>query len=58
MQTQGRYLYPAMLPICLLLALGWLAVFPPKYRSLAGGCLLGVMALLAALFLSTVQAAS
>ena len=40
MQTQGRYLYPAMLPICLLLALGWLAVFPAKYRSLAGGCLL------------------
>ena len=57
MQTQGRYLYPAMLPICLLLALGWLAVFPAKYRSMAGGCLLGFMALLTALFLSAVQAA-
>ena len=58
MQTQGRYLYPALLPICLLLALGWLSVFPPKYKSLAGGCLLVVLALLSALFLSAVQAAS
>ena len=55
-QTQGRYLYPAMLPLCLLLAMGWLAAFPDKYKTLAVGCLLGVMSLLTLLFLSSVQA--
>lgn len=57
-QTQGRYLFPAMLPLCLLLALGWLAAFPVKYKALAAGCLLAMMTILALLFLSTVQAAS
>ncbi len=57
-QTQGRYLFPAMLPLCLLLALGWLAAFPARYKALATGCLLGMMIILVLLFLSTVQVAN
>ena len=57
-QTQGRYLFPAMLPLCLLMAMGWMAAFPARYKALATGCLLGMMLLLTLLFLSTVQAAS
>ena len=57
-QTQGRYLFPAMTPICALMALGWLAVFPAKYKSLAAACLLGWLLVMALLFLSVVQAAS
>ena len=55
-QPQGRYLFPAMLPLCLLLAIGWRAAFPAKYKTLAVGCLLGTMLLLTILFLSSVQA--
>jgi hypothetical protein len=29
---QGRYLFPAMAPIALLLALGWRAFLPPRWR--------------------------
>lgn len=43
-QTQGRYLYPAFLPFSLLFALGWRALFPPRYRSLAGVLLLVLLA--------------
>jgi 4-amino-4-deoxy-L-arabinose transferase-like glycosyltransferase len=46
-QTQGRYLYPAMLAICLVLALGWKAVFPPRYTPLACGMLLALLAAMA-----------
>src|SRR5579884_2129340 len=53
-QMQGRYLYPAMLPICLLLALGWRGVFPPRYRDLASGMLLALLAAAAAAFLRSV----
>ena len=56
-QTQGRYLFPAMTPICTLIALGWLAVFPVRYKGTAAACLLGLMLVLALLFLSVVQAA-
>lgn len=34
-QAQGRYLYPAILPIALFLSLGYLTAFPPKYRNIA-----------------------
>ncbi|MFL5804221.1 MAG: hypothetical protein ACJ8CR_21065 [Roseiflexaceae bacterium] len=30
---QGRYLFPAMAPIALLLALGWRALVPPRWRA-------------------------
>jgi 4-amino-4-deoxy-L-arabinose transferase-like glycosyltransferase len=42
-QAQGRYLYPAMLPIGILLALGWLAVVEATLkRSRAGWWLFGL----------------
>ncbi|HLV78694.1 MAG TPA: glycosyltransferase family 39 protein [Chthonomonadaceae bacterium] len=50
-QPQGRYLYPALLPICLLLALGWRTVFPQRYADLASGGLLALLAALALAFL-------
>jgi 4-amino-4-deoxy-L-arabinose transferase-like glycosyltransferase len=50
-QTQGRYLYPAMLALCLVLALGWRAVFPPRYAPLASGMLLALLAAIALGFL-------
>ncbi len=31
-QPQGRYLFPALLPIALLLLLGWEAALPPRWR--------------------------
>ena len=39
-QAQGRYLYPAMLPICICMALGWKAIFPKRYAATACGILL------------------
>ncbi len=39
-QAQGRYFYPAMLPITLLWALGWRSLFPPRYANIAGIILL------------------
>lgn len=57
-QTQGRYLFPALLPISLLLSLGWLALLPDRYRKIASGTILVIMILLSLLFLTSVQAAS
>lgn len=42
-QAQGRYLYPAMLPICVLTALGWRAAVPTKYGALATGLLFALL---------------
>lgn len=56
-QAQGRYLYPAMLPISVMLTLGWQALFPKKYKAHAGIILLAILALLALLFIISVQAA-
>ncbi len=39
-QAQGRYLYPAMGAIATLGSMGWLALFPPKYKPAATGGLL------------------
>jgi 4-amino-4-deoxy-L-arabinose transferase-like glycosyltransferase len=39
-QAQGRYFYPAMLPVALLGALGWRALFPPQYKGTASILLL------------------
>ncbi|GIV18475.1 MAG: hypothetical protein KatS3mg023_0226 [Armatimonadota bacterium] len=44
-QTQGRYLYPALVPIVLALVLGWRSLFPTHLRVAADGILL--LALLA-----------
>lgn len=50
-QTQGRYLYPAMLPIAILFALGWRAVLPEKYQRTGSGLLVGLLAALSGLLL-------
>jgi len=41
---QGRYLFPALAPIALLLALGWRTLLPPRFRiaGLVVGLLFGV----------------
>lgn len=50
-QTQGRYLYPAMLPISALVADGARAAMGARYREVGTGLLIGLMFLLAAAFL-------
>ncbi len=55
-QTQGRYLYPAMLPISVMVTMGWLALFPAKYKPHAGLILLVIVGILALLFIISVQA--
>ena len=55
-QAQGRYLYPAMLPISIIVALGWQALFPAKYKAQAGVVLLSILAILCLVFLLSVQA--
>jgi 4-amino-4-deoxy-L-arabinose transferase-like glycosyltransferase len=52
-QAQGRYLYPAMLPLSLLAALGFRALIPPRYRDAASGLALALFCLLALAFLLT-----
>ena len=42
-QTQARYLYPAESAICVLGAMGWLALFPAKYKGAACGGLLAFL---------------
>lgn len=54
-QAQGRYLYPAMLPISLFLSLGWRGLFPSRWRGMASGFLLALLGLLTFLFLNFVQ---
>jgi 4-amino-4-deoxy-L-arabinose transferase-like glycosyltransferase len=49
-QMQGRYLFPAMLPICMFLALGWLAVFPHRHRMAAAGLLLAFLGVICVLY--------
>ncbi len=50
-QTQGRYLYPAMLPLSLLFAVGWRSLIPAKYLSAASAGLISLLAVLALLFI-------
>jgi 4-amino-4-deoxy-L-arabinose transferase-like glycosyltransferase len=45
-QAQGRYMYPAMGAIATLGSMGWLALFPQKYKPAAtGGLLLFLLAI-------------
>ena len=44
-QAQGRYLYPAILPIALLSGYGWASLFPERYRRSGVGGLCAVLAL-------------
>lgn len=52
-QAQGRYLYPAMLPLSLLFALGIRSLLPVRYRDLVLLSLLALFFILAAAFLTT-----
>ncbi len=49
-QTQGRYIYPAMAPVTIILAMGWVALFPARYRKMASAGFLGILALVALIF--------
>ncbi len=50
-QAQGRYLYPAMLPISLLTVLGWRQVAGDRYRELLCGGVVGILALVSLVFI-------
>ncbi len=50
-QTQGRYLYPALLPISLFIAAGYREIVGPRYRDAATYLALGLFAALALVFL-------
>ena len=50
-QAQGRYFYPAMLPISLLSALGWRALFPQRYVRAASVLLLTFLSVFCLAFL-------
>lgn len=53
-QAQGRYLYPAMLPLSLLAALGLRAVLPTRYRNTGMALTLALFCVLSIAFLTTV----
>ena len=57
-QTQGRYLYPAILPISLFITIGWGAIFPERYKTLAVQALPVVFFLITLIFLTAVWSAS
>ncbi|HEV2471096.1 MAG TPA: glycosyltransferase family 39 protein [Chthonomonadales bacterium] len=57
-QAQGRYLYPAMLPISLLLALGWSRAVRRKYQVTFFLFVIGFLAALDAVYLKYVFEAS
>lgn len=52
-QAQGRYLYPSLLPISLLGAMGFRAAIPERYREGATGFLLLLFGVLAIAFLTS-----
>lgn len=54
-QAQGRYFYPAMLPICLIVSLGWRAVFPARYADAASVFLMALLAVFSVAFLRYVM---
>ncbi|MDW8052246.1 MAG: glycosyltransferase family 39 protein [Armatimonadota bacterium] len=46
-QAQGRYFYPALLPISVFLALGWERIAPAPYRTIVQLSLIALLGLLA-----------
>jgi 4-amino-4-deoxy-L-arabinose transferase-like glycosyltransferase len=53
-QPQARYLYPAMLPICVFLSFGWTGLFGGRRARIADGILIGFLILVDAAFLKFV----
>ena len=51
-QAQGRYLYPAILPISLLFALGWRNIWPAFYRELACNMVIVLLFILSFIFVA------
>ena len=52
-QAQGRYFYPVMLPISLMLAFGWSQAFPQRYANVASLVLLVFLGAFCVAFLQT-----
>jgi len=53
-QTQGRYLYPALAPLVLALALGWRSLFPAHLRAAADGILVLLLLAVSILAVSSI----
>lgn len=53
-QTQGRYLYPALVPIVLAFVVGWRSLFPTHLRMAADGILLLVLFAISILAVSVI----
>lgn len=54
-QMQGRYLYPAMLPICLVFAMSFRGCFPERYKNQATSLFLGLLGAITLAWLSYVM---
>lgn len=54
-QMQGRYLFPAMLPIALVFALAFRGLFPERWKNPASALLLALLGVVAAAFLRFVM---
>jgi 4-amino-4-deoxy-L-arabinose transferase-like glycosyltransferase len=50
-QMQGRYLFPAMLPITLVFALSYRGLFPERWKNAASGMLLSLLGVVAIAYL-------
>ena len=53
-QTQGRYLYPALVPVVLAAVIGWRSLFPTHLRTTADGILLLVLFAISILAVSVI----
>jgi len=53
-QTQGRYLYPALVPVVLAFVVGWRSLFPAHWRAAADGILLLMLFAISILAVSVV----
>jgi uncharacterized membrane protein len=53
-QTQGRYLYPALVPIALAFVIGWRSLFPAHLRHTADGLLLLLLFAISVLAVSVI----
>ena len=50
-QMQGRYMFPAMLPLCLVFALGFRGLFAERWKNPASALLLALLGAIAAAFM-------
>jgi len=57
-QVQGRYMYPVILPLGVLMSLGWWGIIPERYLKVASYLLLVLMGTLSIILLSAIQSAN